>query len=90
MLAAMADALGFSTTKQTLFPSGKRWTELDAKEGTAVKNEAISTVSKRFNERVEALQKTSQWDKMDNEKQSEAIDKIKKEETDRVLKKYGI
>jgi hypothetical protein len=90
LLAMIAESLGFSSTDSTMKMSGKKWTELEKNKGTETMNKAMKTVTTNFNKRAEKLQSTPQFKKLSTEKQAEALNKIKEEETKRVLGSYGI
>ena len=85
LFAMIAEGLGFSSSEDTLGGYGKRWKEFEEKRGTDEMNKALKQLTDRFNSRAEALQSSAQWNKMTNEQQKKALEKIKTEETDRVL-----
>ena len=90
VMSAISDALGFSTSPQTLFPSGNKWKALQEQEGPRVHQDVLEQVTDRYNLRKEQLMNSNRWFNMTNEEQNEALNKIKKEETDRALRRYGI
>ena len=90
LFAMIAEGLGFSATDTSFGVYGKKWKQLRENEGTATMNEALKLVTKNYNKQVEKLQKSKQWDKMTNEQQKEAMERIKQTETSRVLNSYGI
>lgn len=85
LFAMIAEGLGFSSSDETFGAYGKRWKEFEEKRGTDAMNKALKQLTDRFNKRADQLQSSSQWDKMTNDQQKKALEKIKKEETDRVL-----
>jgi len=90
VVSALAEALGFSASDRTFFPSGKRWIELKATKGAEVQQAMLKEATEKYNARVDQLQSTSAWDRMTNKAQSDMLSKIKDQETDRVLKRHGL
>lgn len=90
LFAMIAEGLGFSSTDATFRGTGKKWQSLEEKHGADDLNKALKAVTDRFNKRAEQLEQSSQWKKMTNKQQKEALEKIKEEETNRVLSSYGI
>jgi hypothetical protein len=90
LLVMLAETFGISPTEFSFSGQGARWQELKDKKGDDIFNESLKEVQNRFNERAEKLQNSSKWDKIDNDEQSKALDKIKTEETNRIFKKYNI
>lgn len=90
LLAMIAEGLGFSTTETTMRGYGTKWKKLKEKVDTKTYNEALKTVTKRFNEKTEKLKNSIRWEKMDNDERSTELDKIRKEETDKIFNRYGI
>lgn len=88
--AMAAETFGFSPQTNTFMGSGKRWNQLRSDKGVEVQNNALKEVTRRFNERADKLQQNPRWDKETNEEQSKELDKIRQEETDRVLNRYGL
>lgn len=85
LFAMIAEGLGFSSSDETFAGYGNRWKEFEEKRGTEAMNKALKQITEQFNKRAEQLQSSSQWDKMTNEQQKKALEKIKKEETNRFL-----
>lgn len=85
LFAMIAEGLGFSSSDETFGVYGKRWKEFEEKRGTDAMNKALKQLTERFNKRADQLQSSSQWDKMTNEQQKKALEKIKTEETNRIL-----
>lgn len=81
----IAEGLGFSSSDDTFGSYGKKWKEFEEKRGTEAMNKALKQLTDRFNKRVDQLQSSPQWDKMTNDQQKEALEKIKTEETNRIL-----
>ena len=90
LFAMIMEAMGVSATETTMRGYGKRWDELREKVDTKTYNEALKTVTEKFNKRADKLEDSSRWKKMDNDERSKELNKIRREETDRVLKRYGI
>jgi len=90
LLAMIAESLGISTTETTMRGYGKKWEALKNKVDTETYNQALKTVTERFNKRANKIQKSSRWEKMDNDERSKELDSIKQEETERIFNKYGI
>lgn len=85
LFAMIMEGLGFSSSEDSLGGYGKRWKEFEEKRGTDEMNKALKQITERFNSRAEAMQSSSQWDKMTNAQQKKALEKIKTEETNRIL-----
>lgn len=90
LVAMIAEGLGLSPSSYNVGGFGKKWEALKEKEDPKEYNKAIKTVTKKYNERADKLKKSSGWDKMDNEEQNKALDKIRSEETTNIFRKYGI
>ena len=89
-IAMIAESLGISPTERTMGGFGKRWGELKEKVDTKTYNDALKQVTERFNERVSKLEESSRWKRMDNDERNKELDKIKREETERIFGRYGI
>jgi len=90
LIAMLAEGFGISTTQTTMTGSGKKWQMLKDKIDTKTYNDALKIVTSKFNERAEKLKKSSRWQKMNNDERSKELDKMRKEETERIFSKYGI
>lgn len=90
LLAMIAEGMGISTTETTMRGYGKKWETLKGKVNTEKYNEALKQVTDKFNERAEKLQNTPRFGKMTNDEKSKELDKIRREETDRIFARYGI
>lgn len=90
LIAMMAEAIGISPYETTMGGYGTKWRELKEKIDIKKYNQALKTVTDRFNKRAERLKKSSSWERMDYENQAEELQKIKREETERVFNRYGI
>lgn len=90
LVAMIAESLGLSTSSYNIGGFGEKWEALKEKEGPKEYNKALKDVSEKFNERAKKLRSSSQWGKMDNEEQNKTLDKIRKEETEKVLNRYGL
>lgn len=85
LFAMIAEGLGLSSSDDTFGSYGKKWKEFEEKRGTEAMNKALKQLTDRFNKRVDQLQSSPQWDKMTNDQQKKALEKIKTEETNRIL-----
>lgn len=90
LFSAISDGLGFSVSDSVMFGTSEKWDKLEQKKGEAVKQEALVKLTENYNKRVGKLKDSRRWDKMDNEEQSKELDKIKREETDKILSRYGV
>lgn len=90
LLAMIAEGLGISPTDRTMRGYGKKWQKLKEKKGDEIFNQSLKQATERFNERAERLQKSSRWERMDNDARSKELDKIRREETERIFNRYGI
>ncbi len=90
LLAMIAEAMGFSLSETTMKGYSKRWKALKEKIDADTYNKALKQVTRRFNERADKLEGSSRWKRMDNDERSKELNKIKREETERIFKKYGI
>jgi len=89
-ISALVEALGFSSTDRTFFPSGKRWMELKTEKGPAVQQAMLKEATEKYNARVDKLEATAAWSNMTNEEQGDILTKIKNQETDKVLERHGL
>lgn len=90
LMVMLAETLGFSVSDATMTGYGKRWGELKDEIGDAETNRLLKQVTERFNDRAELLQQSNQWDRMTNEQQRDELYKIKRDETERVFRRYGL
>ena len=90
LLVMLAEGLGISFVEYGFRGSGKKWDQLKEKKGEKIFNESLRKVQDRFNERANKLKSSSQWKRMDNDEQSKELDKIRREETDRIFRQYDI
>lgn len=90
LLIMLAETFGFSPSSATLFPSGNKWRQLRERKGDEVFHNATITVTNRYNERAEKLKNSPRWKRMTNEERSKELDRIRREETDRIFDRYGI
>jgi hypothetical protein len=90
MLSVLAENFGFSPTPTTLFLTGKRWEAYREKFGDRKFYEANLQITEAYNKKVESLQNSSRWERLSNADRSKELDKIRREETDRVLRRGGI
>lgn len=90
LLVMLAEAFGISYYEYVFRGSGKKWTTLKEQEGDRVFNDSLKKVQNEFNERADKLKKSSKWKRMDNDEQSKELDKIRREETNKIFSKYNI
>jgi len=90
LLVMLAEAVGVSVSDTMFRGFGVKWGKLKEKVDTNTYNRALKDVTRRFNERADKLESSSRFKKMNNEDQTKELDKIRREETDRVLRRYGI
>lgn len=90
LIAMMGEVLGFSITETTLRGSGAKWDKLKNKVDEKVYNQSLKIVTDRFNERAKKLENSLRWSKMNNDERSKELDKIRREETDKIFSRYGI
>jgi hypothetical protein len=90
LFAMLAEVFGIGVSDVSFRGYGKKWEELKEKKGARVQSDALKRVTDRVNARNEKLQESARFKKMDNKEQSKAIDAIKREETNKELKRYGI
>lgn len=90
LLAMLAENLGVSATDTTFRGFGKKWDRLREQRGDEVYNEALKSVTDKFNERAKKLENLPRWKKMSNEEQAKELDSIRTELTNAVFSRYGI
>jgi len=90
LLTMIAEGMGISTIGTTMRGYGAKWEKLKNKVDIRIYNEALKTVTQRFNERADKLEGSLRWGKMDNDERSKELLKIRGEETNRIFDKYGI
>lgn len=90
LLAMLAEALGISVTETTFRGFGKKWDNLREKRGENIFNQSLKIVTERFNARAERLTESSRWEKLTNDEKSKELDKIRREENNRIFNMYGI
>lgn len=90
LIAMIGEMLGFGITDTDLRVSGAKWNKLKNKVDDKTYNQAIQTVTDKFNERAKKLENSFRWSKMNNDERSKELDKIRREETDKIFSRYGI
>jgi hypothetical protein len=90
LLAMLAESFGFSPSDVTMRGYGAKWQALKEKVDNKTFNDALKTVTQRFNERADKLESTTRFERMTNEERSKELDKIRREETDRIFDRHGI
>jgi len=90
LLAFLFEFIGLSNSPSELFVSGEKWDALKEKSGPKVYLEAQGAFTDMFEEKVKKFQLSSRWDRLDNDERNKEIDKIRRESTDRILRKYGM
>ncbi len=88
--AMFAESIGFSPSNAGLSDYGTKWQALKNKVDNKTYNEALKKVTENFNKRADRLEKSSRFERMNNEERSKELNKIKREETEKVLSRYGI
>jgi hypothetical protein len=86
---AIAEMFGFSSSGTTMRGYSDNWKQLEQERPDDYQN-ALETVTERFNARAQKLEDSSSWKRMDNDERSKALDKIREEESDRIFSRYGI
>ena len=89
LIAALAEGFGFSQNDDVYNAYGEKWDKLKEKDNTDY-NQALREVTVNFNKRADKLEASSQWSKMTQEERNKALEKIRSEENDSALRKYGI
>ena len=90
LVASILEGLGLSVSRDTLGGYSKQWKELEEKRGAAAQNEALKLLTSNLRRRVERVSQTTRWKRMTQEERNKEIDKIKREETAKVMRRYGI
>jgi hypothetical protein len=89
LIVALAEGFGFSQNDDVYNAYGKKWDELKEKDNDDY-NQALRDVTVNFNKRADRIEASSQWGKMTQEERNDALDKIRSEENDKALRRYGI
>jgi hypothetical protein len=90
LLAAILEGLGLSVSRDAFGGYSKQWKSLNEKHGDEKYNDALKLLTKNFRNKMEKVEKTTRWKNMTQEERNKYIDKIKREETARIMRKYGI
>ena len=90
LIVMLAEAFGISQIDYTMKLSGKKWETLKVKVDEKTLNDAMKSVTERFNERAEKLEQSVRWNKMDNDERTDELEKIRSEETSKIFKRYNI
>ena len=90
LLIMLAETFGFGTSAGGMFLQGERWQSLIDKKGDKVFYESTLKVTDRYNKRADRLRNSSLWKRLSNEEQNKALDKIRTEEINNELKRYGL
>ena len=90
LLVMLAEGLGISSVDYGFRGQGKKWEQLKEKKGEKIFNESLKLIQDRFNERADKLKNSSRWKRMNNDEQSKELDKIRKEEMERIFRQYNI
>jgi hypothetical protein len=90
LVASILEGFGLSVSRDAFGGYSNQWKALEEKHGAAVQNEALKQLTANHRKRLAKLQKTRRWANMDNDERNKAIDKIKREETDKIMRRYRI
>lgn len=90
LVVLLAEAFGFSSNTYIFQGSGAKWQKIKEKYGDDRLNQELQNLTNRFNIRVKRLEQSPQYQRMDNEKRRKEIEKIQREEQQRIFTKYGI
>jgi hypothetical protein len=90
LLAAVLEGLGLSVSRDSFGAYSNRWKAFEEKHGKEKQNEALKQLTENHRKRLERLQQNPRWDKMTLEEMNKEIDKIKREETNKIMRRNGI
>lgn len=86
----IAESVGLSPSGTTMQGFSKDWKTLKQKVDSKTYNDALITVTERFNARADRLEKTSAWKTMTQDERNKELDAIRNEETNIIMARYGI
>lgn len=90
LVASLLEGLGLSVSRDTLGGYSKQWKALKEKKGDEKYNDSLKELTANLKTRMEKIEKTPKWKKADQEERNKIIDKIKKEETEKIMRRNGI
>lgn len=90
LLAAILEGLGLSVSRDVLGGYSNQWKQLKEERGAEVQNEALKLLTRNMQIKVDRLQASAKWKRMTNDERNKAIDKIKREETAKIMRRYRI
>lgn len=90
LLIMLAETFGFGTSAGGLFLQGEKWQTLREERGESVFYQASLRVTDKYNKRANRLKESSNWKRLNNEQQNKELDKIRTQEINSELKKYGL
>jgi len=90
LLVMLAEAFGISPTDFSFRGTGKKWEALKTKKREQIFNQSLKEVQNKFNEKVNKLEGSLRWEKMNNDERTKELSKIKTEETNKIFSRYGI
>lgn len=90
LVAFLAEGLGISVSRDALGGYSKQWRSLEEKKGDEVYNDALKLLTKNFRNRMDRMEKTNEWKRADQEERNKIIDKVKREETEKIMRQHGI
>lgn len=90
LVATMLEGLGLSVSRDAFGGYSKQWKALEEKHGPAAQNDALKQLTANFRTRMERERRTAAWQRADQEERNKIIDKVKREETAKIMRRYGI
>lgn len=90
LVAAILEGLGLSVSRDSLGGYSQKWKDLEEKKGPAVQNQALNQLTDNIRTRVQRLQNSPKWSRLDQDEKNKEIDKIKRDETNKIMNRYNI
>lgn len=90
LVASLLEGLGLSVSREAFGGYSNQWKALKEKKGDETYNDALKDLTANFKARMEKEESTVRWQKATQEERNKIIDKIKKQETEKIMRRNGI
>jgi len=90
LVASILEGLGLSVSRDAFGGYSNQWKSLQEKKGDEVYNDSLKLLTKSFRARMEKVEQTAAWKRADNDERNKIIDKVKREETAKIMRRNGI
>ena len=90
LVASILEGLGLSVSRDAFGGYSNQWKSLQEKKGDEAYNDALKELTANFRTRMDREERKNSWQKADNDERNKIIDRIKREETEKIMRRNGI